>query len=157
MRPTWDETWIEVARVIGRRSRCVRAQIGAVIVDRSNRVVATGYNGPPRHFSYTSGVDQLCDTFCPRAMNGPRPDTLKSYEDCPSIHAEMNALMHADRRYMESGWLYVTGDICFTCAKAVANSGIAFVMIACDVPASHREGHKSIEFLEASGLYVAVR
>lgn len=156
MRATWDETWIEVAHVIGKRSRCTRSQIGAVLVDQHNRIVATGYNGPPAGFSYVGGLDQACDTFCPRSMNGPRHDTLKSYEDCPAVHAEMNALMHVDRRHIEGGMLYVTGDVCFTCAKAVSNSGVKRVVIAIDATAAHREGHKSIDFMEASGLTVVL-
>ena len=47
MRSSWEQTWGLVANVMATRSRCALTKVGAVIVDKDNRVVATGYNGPP--------------------------------------------------------------------------------------------------------------
>ncbi len=44
MRPTFDQTFIDVAELMSRRSTCPRAKVGAVITV-NNRIVATGYNG----------------------------------------------------------------------------------------------------------------
>lgn len=63
-RPTWDATWLAVATTMATRSLCVRDQVGAVIVDARNRVVATGYNGPPTGFPHE---DRSCRAWCPRA------------------------------------------------------------------------------------------
>jgi dCMP deaminase len=102
MRPDWDETWMAVADVIAKRSRCARDKVGAVIVDVQNRVVATGYNGP----------------------TDPR-----SYHDCPSVHAELNAIAYVNRLQADGGTLYVSSNCCFDCAKVVANSGILRVVM----------------------------
>lgn len=64
-RVTWDETWMAVARAVGLRSPCFRDKIGAVVVDRDNRIVDTGYNGPPRGMPRDEQTD--CRSWCPRA------------------------------------------------------------------------------------------
>lgn len=157
MRANWDDTWLATARAVAQRSLCSRAQVGAVIVSSANRVLATGYNGPPANYTVPDRDPVLagragrvrmigaCDgsgpgAFCHRGLHGPTPATLKSYEDCPSVHAEMNALMHSDRSSREGGTIYVTGAICWACAKAIANSGIIRVVIGIEVDdRSHRD------------------
>ena len=47
MRPTYDEIYSEMARLIAQRSTCPRANVGAVLVDARNRIIGTGYNGSP--------------------------------------------------------------------------------------------------------------
>jgi len=68
VRATWDETWLGVARQVAFRSLCVRDRVGSVVVDTHNRVVATGYNGPPAGFAPDIiGGDVTCASWCPRA------------------------------------------------------------------------------------------
>jgi dCMP deaminase len=150
IRLDWDETWMQVAEVIALRSRCTLRQVGAVIVDPHQRVVSTGYNGPPQGFPVKDG--STCSSWCPRAQTGEQ--TL-GYGNCVSIHAEMNAIAFADRRSYEGGTLYVTSTICWDCAKVVANSGIARVLTGYD---EERDGHRSPDdtftFLSACGIQV---
>ena len=135
-----------VAQSISRRSECVRAGIGAVIVGADQRIVATGYNGPPAGFASEFAVVGRCENFCPRAfMSEPGI----SYENCVSVHAEMNAIAYADRSRMQGGSLYVTGSICWDCAKVVANSGISRVLFIAD---RDRDTTKVVTFLFRSGL-----
>lgn len=150
-RPTWDETWMAVADTIGKRARCVRAQHGAVIVDTSNRIVATGYNGPPAGWSWFDGP---CSEGCPRAINGPK-DPL-AYDDCVAIHAESNALMFCDRRERDGGTIYVNGACCLTCAKNVANSGLARAVIRVNPGEDYRNPELGLTFMRQSGLEVVV-
>jgi dCMP deaminase len=153
-RATWDETWISVARSIARRSQCVRAQIGCVIVTRTNRVIAVGYNGPPSGFTPSM---ESCTTFCDRGKSGPKPSTVTSYEDCPSVHAELNTISTCDRLACEGGTLYVTGGICFNCAKVIANCGVKRVIVVEDDTADHRKPDRSYAFMRRCGLEVIVR
>lgn len=152
MRPTWTETYLEVAKVMAKRSRCVRAQVGAVVTDTSNRIIATGYNGPPAR--YPIGLNSTCDLFCARQMNGPSDDTMRTYTDCPSIHAEANALLFVDRRHAEGGNIYVSGPVCIGCAKLIANSGLAFVHWLMDDGRQYREVNESRDLLLRTGLQV---
>jgi dCMP deaminase len=43
-RLTWDQYFLDIAKVVASRSTCPRASVGAVIV-RDNRIISTGYNG----------------------------------------------------------------------------------------------------------------
>lgn len=132
MRASWDETWLEVASVVGRRSWCARAQVGAALVDETNRIIATGYNGPPRGLLTAYPT---CEGECPRATTkSPVPN---DYRDCLALHAEANALMFADRRLLEGGTAYVSESICIHCAKLLANCGVARVV--------HRISSKDVE------------
>lgn len=45
-RPTWDETWLGIARVVAARAACTRSQVGAILVV-DNRHTWLGYNGVP--------------------------------------------------------------------------------------------------------------
>lgn len=158
MRPSWDMTWMSVAHVVARRSLCSRAKTGAVIVDARNRIVATGYNGPPAGYVtssvYDVNVPVECNQWCTRGRLGPTPDTLTSYEDCPMLHAELNALSVCDRSMREKGTLYVTGAICFSCAKAVGNSGLQRVVVDTSVRYDYRNPSRSMQFLSDCGLII---
>src|SRR5690349_19065333 len=81
-RPNWHATWFSVAICVATRSLCVRDKVGAVIVDTNNRIVATGYNGPPSGFVLPYD-NAPCHEWCPRATAS---DLLQDYSDCPSLH-----------------------------------------------------------------------
>ncbi|MCI0469319.1 MAG: hypothetical protein L0Y62_04550, partial [Nitrospirae bacterium] len=46
-RPSWDEYFLEIAKVVSSRSTCLRRRYGAVIV-KDSVIISTGYNGAPR-------------------------------------------------------------------------------------------------------------
>lgn len=146
----WDETWMLVAQVMSRRSLCTRARVGAVIVSADHRIVATGYNGPPRGFNH---MDAPCTSWCKRsAGNNPK---AADYSDCPSSHAESNAFMAADRSAWQGGTLYVTGHVCAGCTKLIANSGIARLVVQPDdQPRDYRESENSYQFIRTMGIAV---
>lgn len=157
----WPEVWSLVARDVRRRSLCVRDQVGAVITDVTQRIIATGYNGPPQGFPHG---DLTCDRWCDRQNNGllsraaneAYDNLYPDYSDCPSLHAEANALSVCDRREREGGSLYVTSHICFGCAKLVANSGLANVYVHPAAEHVHRNPLKSYQFLRDCGLEVFI-
>jgi len=161
-RPDWDDTWWEMAQVIARRSKCERRAIGAVIVDGSNRPIAVGYNGPPRHLfevpieeGATESTQEPCTSWCPRAMKSG--DAPRTYGDCYTIHAEINALLFADRRDYEGGTIYVTSVPCWECAKAVSNSGLYTIVTQVLDGDAHRSPSASVDLMERSGLAVILR
>lgn len=148
-----------VADDIARRSLCTRDCVGAVIVSPTNRIIATGYNGPPATFPHD---DKRCSNWCERARkdNGFRaPEVVAEilsadYSDCTSLHAEANALMVCDRKDREGGTIYVTSDICFNCAKLIANSGLRRVVV-CDTYRSYRNVEASYDFLRTCEIEVS--
>lgn len=153
-RPTWDQTWLNVATVVAQRSLCVRDQVGAVIVDPRNRIVATGFNGPPSGFVHNG---QPCAHWCKRVMMAQMSEKhglALDYSDCPSSHAESNALSVCDRSVREGGIIYVTSQVCFGCAKMIANSGLSQVVIRETPKRDYRDPDKSYDFLEKCGITV---
>lgn len=143
----WDDTWMQIAYTMAKRSRCVRRQLGAVIVDSTNRVVATGYNGPPAGYPYP------CAAACPRALYGGDD---ADYKNCISIHAEANALLFCDRREREGGTIYVPEMPCYSCAKLIANSGLKHVVVDTLEDQEHRPVNESAGLLKMAGLSVTV-
>jgi len=148
-RPNWDEVWMRVALDVASRSKCSRRQVGAVIVDTNNRPIAVGYNGPPAGMK----LSDECQTWCPRAMMGV--DAPKDYDTCYTVHAEINALMFADRRDYVGGTIYATSSCCWDCGKAIANSGAARVVMYINIERdAHRNPLRTVEMLRESGLAV---
>ena len=149
-RPSWDKVWMDVADTIARRSRCSRAQIGAVVVSANQRVASTGYNGP----AATLDVEGDCIEWCPRAQGLVPLDNM--YDTCPSIHAEANALLYVDRSRIEGGTIYITDVACLQCAKLVSNSGVAKVVMRVGSKAIHRKPEATIEYLKNCNVDVLI-
>lgn len=126
-RPSWDSYMLAIAEATATRSTCVRRKVGAVIATPDHRIVATGYNGGPRKLKH------CLDGGCPRGRQGTDEGTGFGYEDpeefCIAIHAEANAIMFASPQDRESASLFCTLAPCFGCAKLIANSGIAEVVV----------------------------
>lgn len=138
-----------MAAELAKRSLCSRDQVGAVIVDRHNKVIGEGYNGPPRGFWHGG---EPCTKWCQRTVNaklgeGLTKDTLHPvYDDCPSLHAEANALLMADRSLCAGGTIFVTSHVCMGCAKLIANSGLTYVIVR-SADREHRSPEATYQFL----------
>lgn len=149
-RISWDTTWMIIADTIAMRSRCSRAGVGAVVVSENGRICSTGYNGPAATYPF----DGECSGFCPRAQGTAPLDNL--YDSCPSIHAELNALLYVDRTRVERGTIYVSEAMCMSCAKAVSNSGLHRVVMRVRQADAHRKPFEVIGYLRSCGLFVDI-
>ena len=130
-RPSKDEYYINIAKVIHTRSTCLSTHYGAVIVN-NDEIVATGYNGAPR------GYENCCDIGeCYRKHLGCKRG--ERYELCRALHAEDNAITSAGRTRCQGATLYLAGikpktgeiaspSLCLMCARKVLNSGIKRVV-----------------------------
>jgi dCMP deaminase len=141
---------MDVADTIARRSRCSRAQIGAVVVSANQRVASTGYNGP----AATLDVEGDCIEWCPRAQGLVPLDNM--YDTCPAIHAESNALLYVDRSRMEGGTIYITDASCMQCAKLVSNSGVSRVVMRILSRAKHRQPEIVLEYYRKCNIEVTI-
>lgn len=106
----WDRRHMLIADVVASTSKDPSTKVGAVIVDLSNRLVATGYNGFPR------GVRDDLSRLNDREMR------LKM-----TMHAEKNAILFA-RRDLSNCTLYSTFVPCASCAAMIIQSGITRVV-----------------------------
>ena len=100
-RPSKDEYYLNIAREVATRATCIRRKYGAIIVN-NDQIVSTGYAGAPR------GVPNCIDLGrCYRKeKNIP---SGQNYDLCRSVHAEMNAIMHAGRERTVGAKMYVHG------------------------------------------------
>ncbi len=132
-RPSREEYYLRLAEEVSARSTCRRKHFGAVIV-KDDQIISTGYNGAPR------GTPNCLEMgACPRDAAGIPAG--QRYELCRSVHAEANAIIHAARREMLGGTLYLacldgkTGALvsgtkpCQMCTRLVINAGLAEVLV----------------------------
>lgn len=120
-RPTWDEYFMAIAKVVATRSNCSRRHVGAVVV-RDRHILATGYNGTPL------GTKNCFEGGCPRCAHGAKSGTR--LDECLCVHAEQNAICQAAQHghALEGGTIYVTCSPCLTCAKLIINACLAEVV-----------------------------
>lgn len=107
MRPTREQTWLDVAELIARRSTCARLQVGCVLTDTAGEQVWVGYNGGPR------GGLNVCR----------HPDTPGG---CGCVHAEANAVVKAPGGVPKLA--YLTHSPCATCAVMLVNAHVRGLM-----------------------------
>lgn len=150
MRSTWDETWMSVGNVVRRRSPCVNRQVGAVLVDRENRIISVGYNGFPRRMV----APDSCAALCPRASG----DRGLNYNNCIAIHAEVNAIINASvhGRGYDYCTLYVTSVPCIDCAKVIANAQIGRVVVFTSSDDAHYDSTMSLNILRTSAVDIMI-
>lgn len=79
----------------------------------------------------------------------------KDYSDCPSLHAEVNALLSSDRTRHEGGTIYVTSPPCWSCGKMIANSGLTTLVVEHDdLKFSERNANDTYLFMESVGITI---
>lgn len=112
-RPSWDEYFLKIAEMVGSRSTCDRAHVGAVIT-KSKVILSTGYNGAPRGLPHCDDVGhEIVDGHCIR-----------------TVHAEANAIAQAARNgaAIEGATIYLTVSPCYDCFKMMVNAGVRDVV-----------------------------
>jgi dCMP deaminase len=112
-RASWDEYFMNIARVVASRSTCDRKQVGSVIV-RDKTILSTGYNGSIRGLSHCSEIGHMIEN-----------------DHCvATIHAEQNAIIQAAKNgvQIDQAAIYVTASPCWSCFKSIANAGIVRIV-----------------------------
>jgi len=142
-RPDWDEYFMGIVELVGRRSTCLRRKVGAVLV-KERRLLSTGYNGAP------SGLRHCIDVGCLREQ-GNVPSGER-HELCRGLHAEQNAIIQAafHGASVKDATLYCSTHPCVICAKMIINAGIIRVIIS--------EGYRdelAAEILGEAGIIVS--
>lgn len=105
-RPTWNELFMDIAKLTAKRSKDPHTKVGAVLV-KDNHILGLGYNGEPRDFSYDF-------------------DWHSSEKYDYVIHAEMNAIANACSigANVKDADIYVTLSPCPECMKLLIQFGI---------------------------------
>ena len=124
MRPSWDEYFLLIAKLVSTRSTCNSRPTGAVLV-KDRQILATGYNGSMPGAPHCS--DQVMpdgSPYCHRRALGVAD--VDKYNWCRASHAEANAIAQAARYgvAIKGASLYVTLEPCFVCLKLLATAQI---------------------------------
>lgn len=131
MRPTREEIHMATAALWGERSLCKQdnRKVGCVITTSDMRkILAIGYNGPPRPMPNDSCRD----------MPG----------NCGCLHAEMNAIAALDST-IPNKVIFVTMEPCEMCASLIAQADIRAVFYA-----GSYKSHKGLERLALCSIQV---
>lgn len=105
-RPSWQQTWMNIAHEISKRSYDPKMKVGCVIVAEDNSVMLScGYNGNAK------GLPNIPESTEP-GMSG-------------FLHAELNACIKSDYNFPKKKHMYCTHSPCRNCAKIIINSQIS--------------------------------
>jgi len=120
-RPSWEEYFLNMSRLIAARSTCLRRSVGAVLV-REKRILATGYNGAP------AGLPHCEEVGCRRQELGIASGERQ--ELCRGLHAEQNAIIQGALHgvSVRGSILYCTTQPCVICAKMLINAGVVRIV-----------------------------
>jgi dCMP deaminase len=136
-RPSWDEYFMAIARIVATRASCDRLHAGAVLV-KDKRIIASGYNGAPPGLPSCDEIGHLLeDGHCVR-----------------TIHAEHNVLLQVARLQgssTEDSILYATYSPCIHCAKYLVAAGIKRVVFG-----KVYRNSEVIEYLKSAGIDVDI-
>ena len=134
-RPSWDDYFMAIAKLIASRGTCDRLYAGAVLV-KNNRIISTGYNGSPPGLPHCHDVGHLLEEgHCVR-----------------TIHGEHNAILQAAVQGSTStvgATMYTKYNPCIHCTKYVIAAGIKRVVVG-----KIYRNAKAIEMLKAAGVQV---
>ena len=133
---------MELARLVAKRSTCLRNQFGAVLV-RDKRILSTGYNGAPK------GLKHCLEIGCLRQKLGI--PSGERHEICRGTHAEANAIISAAvaGTSIKGATLYSSGSPCAQCTKMILNAEIVRIVYDREYP-----DELSRKLLEESGIEV---
>ena len=134
IRPSKDQSFMEIAVAVSMRSTCLRRRYGAVIVSKDGRIVSTGYNGATRHRANCVDLKE-----CLRETLKIKPGT--HYELCRAVHAEANAILNGNPLDIVGSTLYLAGTDaatnsrtkqirpCSMCQRLILNAQIKLVVM----------------------------
>lgn len=135
----WDDYFMGVALLAAQRSKDPSTQVGACIVDATNRILSTGYNGFPKGCSD--------DEF---PWNRDENDGETKYPFV--VHAELNAILNNRGKSLADSKIYVALFPCHECAKAIIQAGITEVIFLSDKYKNTTSDANSRRMLESAGV-----
>ena len=138
----WDEYFMGVALLAAQRSKDPSTQVGACIVDGSNRILSTGYNGFPQGCS---------DDEFPWNRDEAAGETKYPFV----VHAELNAVLNAQGKSLIGAKLYVGLFPCNECAKAIIQAGIREVVYLSNKYDGEPNVEQSKRMFKAAGVKVS--
>jgi dCMP deaminase len=136
-RPSWDDYFMSLVRILATRSSCDRLHAGAILV-KDKRIISSGYNGAPPGLPTCDEIGHLMEEgHCVR-----------------TIHGEHNAILQATQLggiSTRGCTMYTKYNPCIHCAKYVVAAGIERVVIG-----KIYRGSEALNYLREAGLTVDI-
>lgn len=137
-RPTRAQYFMNIAATVATRSTCPSLQVGAILVDEHQNIVAAGYNGAPKGMTH-------CDHNSSVAITGVVDEPCHLV-----IHAEVNAILRS-KEDPSVCIMYSTHGACMECAKIMVQVGLKEVVYESPY---HRGGEEVFTYLRLGGVVV---
>lgn len=125
-RPSRDEAYLEIAKIVAQRGTCARRRVGCVLVDPKGRILSTGYNGVAATRPHCS-EGHAC-----KGANFPSGEGL---DFCEAIHAEQNAILFLPDPFAVET-CYLTATPCVSCVKLLLGTSCKRILALEDYPHS---------------------
>lgn len=137
---SWDEYFMGVAILSGRRSKDPNTPVGSCIVSEDNKILSMGYNGFPigcadDKFPWEREAEDELDTKYPFVT-----------------HSELNAILNYRGGSLEGAKIYVSLFPCNECAKAIIQAGIRTVIYESDKYAGTPMNQAAKRMFDAAGV-----
>jgi len=136
---SWDEYFMGIALFTSLRSKDPNSKVGAVVVNRKNYIVGTGYNG------FVAGINEATFNW---KREGEWLDTKYPYV----VHAEANAILNSTTSHLEDCRMYTTLFPCNECAKKIAQKEIREVIFLSDKYQDEDFHTAAIKIFKAAGI-----
>lgn len=137
-----EELFMNMARLIAKRSKDPNSQVGCVIVSKNDRILSLGYNGFPNGCS-DDEFPWIREDYENQFLN-----TKYAYV----VHAELNAILNFRGPSLEDSILYVSLFPCNECCKAIIQSGIKKVVYGNNKYKDTDSIKASVRMFEAAGV-----
>jgi len=111
MRESLHKYHMSIAKSIALRSTCIDKQVGCVLTDVNNTIIATGYNGAPAGYTHCSKINRCLK---------------QEGASCLAVHAEINAIIKCPDIH-RIHCIYVTLSPCLECIKVILNTSCKYI------------------------------
>ena len=146
VRPSWDEYFMDMTRIVAKRATCDRGRSGCVVV-KDKHLLVSGYVGSPVGLPH-------CDDVGHQFKKMIHEDNSISNHCVRTIHAEQNAICQAAKLGipLKDSILYCKMTPCRVCAMLIINSGIKRVV--CEK--KYHQGQESEEMFRKAGVQLDI-
>lgn len=139
---SWDTYFMSIALLSSFRSKDIKTQNGACIIDCEKKVIGIGYNGLPRGCS-----DDDLQFWLDEDDND-----IENSKHTYVVHAEKNAIYNSMGQDLKGATMYATLFPCAVCAQAIIQVGIKQVYFL-NIKPHHEAENKAVKkMFNAAGV-----
>ncbi len=118
-RPDIKDVMLEMTMALATRASCRKLKVGCVITDEEYRVLACGYNGPPRDWPHCSDMKHCVGDL---------------WDACFATHAESNALISYMGDRSRVRFCFTNYSPCLACCKQLVQTGCQEIIFCSPSP-----------------------